>query len=625
MINCSSMLYSIALIISLVAALVSAIGGVVYFAWNLAFPAMAIVLALALSAAAVIFKLLFAKREKISTAGPIEAKVIDAAVAKSKLWSLGLIPVFGLAAVCLVLLIRNQTDAAINTPWKQVPQLFWVSLAAASAAGAALLLRARAQVSFLVGLALLGVGATVAAIIFKIGYGYDPFIHTAAEQHILNFGLIAPKTIYYAGQYALVTIISSFTRLPIRLVDIWLLPVLAPLSIAGTICYAAKKKAMSVGPVMAGLLMILPLGAFIDTTPFGLAALYCLLSAITGLAANDDKNMKIITWIFAAAALLTHPIAGVPAIILAGCVQIKRPVWTALYAAGGALVLPILFSFAGKGFSFSLARIRTINLPFDLPLTRFHALGDPVYALGAAVVIIVAIGVLWNRLYLIAAASAILSGVLVAASIDFSYLPDSEQGGYAARLITIAILIAVPAAAFAIGTLLEKISGKGWYALAGIAAVVLFFVGGVYLAYPREDAYVISEGWNTSATDLAAVGAIADDAKDEPYIVLAAQPVSAAALSKFGFFKYYASSEGPIFAYPVPTGGPLYQYFLKMIYTDPSSEYMNQAMALAGVKRGYFVVNSYWTGADHAIARAKTSAESWFGINNADFVFRYQR
>jgi hypothetical protein len=134
---------------------------------------------------------------------------------------------------------------------------------------------------------------------------------------------------------------------------------------------------------------------------------------------------------------------------------------------------------------------------------------------------------------------------------------------------------------------------------------------------------VLSKGWNTSASDISTVIAINDDAGNEPYIVLAAQPVSAAALSKFGFFQYYDTPEGQIFAYPVPTGGPLYQYFLKMIYTEPSSEYMKQAMALAGVKRGYFVVNSYWTGADHIIARAKQTSESWFGINNADYVFRY--
>ena len=48
-------------------------------------------------------------------------------------------------------------------------------------------------------------------------------------------------------------------------------------------------------------------------------------------------------------------------------------------------------------------------------------------------------------------------------------------------------------------------------------------------------------------------------------------------------------------------------------------------MELAGVKRGYFVVNSYWTRADHIINRAQQTSEKWFGIDNADYVFRYSR
>ena len=620
------MLYSIALGIAVVAAVISSVGGVVYLAWNLSAPALILVLVVSAAVSFLLIKYIFKKmtvRSAIAvtfTLGPDETAGQNEG---GGAWALALAPILALAGVCLLILARNQTDAAVNTPWGQVPQLFWIGLALAAAAGAAMMLRARANASYLATFALLAAGVSVAAIVYRIGYGYDPFVHAAAEQHILNTGVIDPKTIYYSGQYALVVLVSFITKLPVDVIGVWLLPALAAVSIGAAAAFAAKTMKRRAGIFCAALLTVLPLASFIDTTPFGLAALYCLLAAILALAVKNDERMKMLVWLFAFAAFMTHPIAGIPALVFAAIIQFRKPLWKFISAFIGAAALPALFAISNKGFSFSLDRIGSIAVPFDLPLTRFHALGDPVYAIGAAAAIIIIVGVARNRDYLLAAASAAISGALIAVSIDFSYLPDGEQGGYAGRLLVIALLVAAPAAAAETAKLLGKTVGKPWRAATAVVAIAFMFTGGVYLAYPRADAYVISKGWNTSATDMSAVEAVNDDANGEPYIVLAAQPVSAAALSKFGFFKYYDTPEGQIFAYPVPTGGPLYQFFLKMIYIDPSSEYMNEAMALAGVKRGYFVVNSYWTDADHIIARAKQTSESWFGINDADYVFRY--
>lgn len=618
------MLYSIALGAAIVAAVISAVGGTVYLAWDLSPAALILILALSLAACFLIIKYIFKKeRERLSLSATFTAGADETVAEGGRAWALALAPVIALAVICFITLARSQTDLAVNTPWAKVPQLFWIALTLASAGSAALLMKARANASFVAAFALMAVGTGVAAIVYRIGYGYDPFVHAAAERHILATGAIDPKTVYYSGQYALVVLISFVTKLPAETIGVWLVPALAAASIPAAACLAAKTMKRSAGLFCAALLAILPLASFIDTTPFGLAALYCALAAILGLAVKNDGRLKLLVWLFAAAAIFTHPIAGVPALAFAAAIQFRKPLWKILAALFGAVALPILFAVSGSGFSFSLERISAIALPFELPLARFHALGDAVYALGAVAAIIIAAGVIMNRAYLLAVASAALSAVLIAICIDFSYLPDSEQGGYAGRLLTLALLIAAPAAAAETAKLLKKAAAQPWRAATAAAAVAFLFTGGVYLAYPRADAYVISKGWNTSATDLSAVAAINDDAGGEPYIVLAAQPVSAAALSKFGFFKYFNTPSGQIFAYPVPTGGALYQFFLKMIYGEPAAEYMKQAMELAGVKRGYFVVNNYWTGADHIIARAKQTSISWFGINNADFVFRY--
>ena len=620
------MLYSIALGAAIVAAVISVLGGIVYLVWNLSTPALITVAVLSFAASFLILKYFFKKTHSPSSlSSTFSAEPDETASEGGRVWALALAPVLALAVVCFIVLARNQTGAAVNTPWTQVPPLFWISLALATAGGAALFARARANASYVAAFALMAVGTCVAAVAYRIGYGYDPFVHAAAERHILETGVINPKTVYYSGQYALVVLISFVTKLPVEAIGVWLVPALAAFAIPAAACYAARAMKRSAGAICAALLAILPIASFIDTTPFGLAALYAALAAVLGLAAKNNERLKLLVWLFAAAAFITHPIAGVPALALAAIVQFRKPLWKILSAVAGAVALPVLFAASGNGFSFSLQRIASITLPFDLPLTRFHALGDPVYAVGMIAALIIVLGALRNRTYLLAAGSAALSGILIALSIDFSYLPDSEQGGYAGRLLVIALLIAAPAAALEIAKLVKRSADRPLRLVFAVMAVAFFFTSGVYLDYPRADAYTISKGWNTSETDLAAVTAVRDDAGNEPYIVLAAQPVSAAALSKFGFFKYYDTPEGQIFAYPVPTGGPLYQFFLKMIYSEPSAEYMKQAMALAGVKRGYFIVNSYWTGADHIIARAKQTSESWFGINNADFVFRYSR
>lgn len=621
------MYYSIALGAVVVAGLVSTLGGLVYLAWNLSWPAVIVVLALTAVASFFVLRFVFSQpreHDPLRTETSLHFPEVEPR-GKSALWFLGLIPFACLIVVGILTLVRHQTDVSLNTPWQEVPQIFWLSLTLAALGGAALLVRAKNSLAWMVTLGLLAAGVSVAAIIYRLGYGYDPFVHQAAEQHILDFGFIAPKTPYYAGQYALAVIVARLSGVAIHSIDVWLLPTLAILGISSAIGVAARAAKANTGAWSAALLALLPLAPFIDTTPFGLASLYCLLAGMVGLGTKQNPRLKLVVWIFALAAVLTHPIAGVPAMVLALIIQFKKSYLRVATAIVAAAVLPVLFAISSKGFSFSWDRIGTISLPFELPLTRFHALGDPLYALGAAAAIVIIVGATTNYSYLLAAGSAALSGVLVAVSIDFSYLPDSEQGGYAARLLTVALLIAAPAAIAASAKLLEKTAGKPWRFITAVAAVAFFFVGGVYLAYPRTDAYVISKGWNTSTTDISVVHAIASDAGGEPYIVLAAQPVSAAALKEFGFFRYFDTKDGQVFAYPVPTGGPLYQYYLKMIYDEPSAEYMKQAMELAGVKRGYLVVNSYWTRADHIINRAQQTSEKWFGIDNADFVFRYSR
>ncbi len=110
------------------------------------------------------------------------------------------------------------------------------------------------------------------------------------------------------------------------------------------------------------------------------------------------------------------------------------------------------------------------------------------------------------------------------------------------------------------------------------------------------------------------------------YVVLANQQVSAAALKVFGFNNYYDSALGPIYFYPIPTGGPLYQYYLQMVYNQPERETTYQAMDLTGTNELYLVINKYWYESDKIIKAAKVTADNWSKIANQEiYIFKYLR
>lgn len=107
------------------------------------------------------------------------------------------------------------------------------------------------------------------------------------------------------------------------------------------------------------------------------------------------------------------------------------------------------------------------------------------------------------------------------------------------------------------------------------------------------------------------------------YIVLANQAVSAAALKTYGFETYF---NGDVFYYPIPTGGAMYELYLKMVNLGPTHQRAVEAMDLAGVDTAYFVVNDYWFLADKIIENAKREADDWVVIDNgATTVFEFQR
>lgn len=560
-----------------------------------------------------------------------------------------------LAALTISLIADAKTIEAIRTPWQVVPGYVFVSYAL-MAATFVLLARFVKSPIWLVPLFLTSL--SVLPLVYPLGYGFDPFIHQASEKLISATGTISPKPLYYLGQYALVVGLGQLTRLPLTVIDIWLLPALAslvmPLSF-GALLYQLKTS--------RPWLLILPLIAlfgftagFTYTTPQGLANLFALAATLLMAARVVGTQMPQKTvWLFVLAALAAHPLTGLPLSGLAllwwmtfehvtvfGARQKLARVITALATAAAVPLAFVVLSSITPGAA-------SVNFNHDIigalaglgaamrgalpAIPWFVDAGDAVEILARpltlGLILLAAVG--WFgargermplRFFALAAALPALSYIILSLFFTFPGLPANEQNFYTTRLWALALTFACPlmlAGAEAIGTrTLAKL--PNFTALAITAA--LLTSASLYLTYPRLDRWHRDTAYNTTPADIAAVQLIEQNAGGAPYVVLANQAVSAAAISELGFAHYY---EGH-FYYPVPTGtNPLYGVYLEASERSaPTRQVISAATTHLGIPRVYLVLNRYW--ADFlklAPVAGREANEYWQVSGDRLQVYRY--
>jgi hypothetical protein len=564
-------------------------------------------------------------------------------------------------------LIDIGVTESIRSPWDVVPPAFFIvmMLIALLSFTAAY---ARLTIAGIAGLAATAaLAASVAASVYGIGFGFDPFIHRATEAVILAQGGIDPKPFYYIGQYATVTLAARMLGTGVDGIDLRLMAVflaaLMPISYWGLRRGFGWKKVIA-APA-AFLVLLLPLSSFAATTPQGLANALLLAVAFSGLAFASGAAPWWFPALLGAAAACIHPLAGVPtlavvALLLAVGTGTPRRVGTGRKALtlalvlGASIALPLMFVLNAKvsgsaGVSLdgaALGDASAILRAFQgdgIATRRFEPLLDFTYAwkavrplaLGGAGLL----GLWLMRKHHPAIARTLGFGafaffmnyLLLSVIVDFPFLIDYERSNYADRMAELTLFILLPAAAYAFGLALDRIRRVGFPALGvGISvATAALIVSSIYLAYPRLDEFENSRGWSTSARDIEVARTIDKDANGEPYIVLANQAVSAGAISALGFQRYYGSQDpkaaDPVFFYPVPTGGPLYALFLAANEGLGSRDALLAAMDLAGVDRAYYVVNHYWWDAQRIVGNAKREADGWTQIDQRTWTFMYER
>jgi len=529
----------------------------------------------------------------------------------------------GAAAFVLVGAANTAVFDSIRTPWPLLPAgtLLAIALTWCSAIFCAWLVKRPGPVAILSGVALFTTTAMV-PFIYRLGFGFDGFLHVASEKIILASGTLSPKPLYYMGQYAFTTWFARLADLPIDQVDRWLVPLslalLVPLAL-----YLGRRHTDST--LLPAALMLLPLAPFVATTPQAFSYVLGLAALLLARACHDRSVSPAAPLLLVLWSAAVHPLAGVPlalivaALVLLPCTRdnIARHIrFAAAWACGilAACSVPLMFlilSLKGRaeinwGWSALLSWT-----PWNDLLAAFlpwignhfalwpswaslfdHAL--PCLLLAAAVgsALMLKDGARRQTVLLAAAACLLFVAWTVLKSAgEFAFLIEYERGNYADRLYTMALLLLVVAALPAVSRLLERV--RRGPPLLGAAFLALLLAGAAALSYnalPRNDALVTGHGWSVGQADIEAVRAIDRDAASAPYTVLADQSVSAAAVMQFGFKRY----AGDVFFYPIPTGGPLYDLFLRMTYNEPSRDTAAEAGKLGSSKIVYVVLNDYW-------------------------------
>lgn len=580
-----------------------------------------------------------------------------------KLWSLAYIIIYISA---IYLLLDGRSDRPLISPWEIVSPIFFLIYGSAGLCLSFILtqenLKNTVKIIFLSSYYFLTLA--IAILVYKIAYGFDPFVHLATMELIAAKGLVLPKTVYYIGEYGLTLILHQITNLPLSFLNKILLPVLAacllPSAISRFVSNFNQHPLSSSAWLSILFLPIIGVSALINTTPQNLSYLFLILSVLAGAGTYSLRGVLIL--VLAAASF--HPLTGLPALAWWSYLALKKYphhlpiIWHKLLKififSGTIVILPLAMIF-GAGASFKNWHLSNIGHGLNNIFTWPHAAGQEnwimnfVYLIANNQGLIFLILIITTCLYvyrhyikpanldtavnqeknhffssLIIISLALAVSYLIILGLSFPSVIDYEKYAYAERLPIIIIIFLLPTLVIGSSALIKNIFTRP------LIERVLWLIFGLslltaslYLSYPRLDKYWNSRGYSTSADDIAAVLSVAADA-NAPYLVLANQQVSAAALSQLGFDHYYSGPDGLLYFYPIPTGGPLYQYYLDMVYQKPDRDTMRAALDLANLDLGYFIINKYWRQSAQIINTAKVSADTWWDINGEVYIFKYQ-
>ncbi len=560
---------------------------------------------------------------------------------------------------------RLATTAAIRTPWEVLPPGILLAFVCVFAAAWLMAWRGRSVVlTWLLATSFFVLIALITPLLYPLGFGFDGFLHRASELILFQTGSLQPKPFYYIGQYTLITWLARTLMLSIQTVDTFLLTgCIALLPAAFALSSPSREKrffpaleqiALSIVAVTA----LIPLKPWITTTPQSLAYLVGI-GALFLASIPEKKLFSFSPLVLGIWSVAIHPLAGLP--LFGGTLLALSRTWLATFprlravcsaslAFGTALIVPLAF--------FLHSRLSGIQIAWDasgiFSLERWQTVARTLIAppLGIAlwpdwaafveylfplILIVLALTGLWKHtehteshehtrrtLGWMSAAGALVMfaawGMQQAAT--FTFLITYERQDYIQRLFFIGQLLFLPAALSGFVRVWKHVKQQPALPFFAFIAFTLAWQGArIYRAFPYHDATHIEHGWNTSQAALEAVRWIEQDSKHQPYTVLADQSVSAGAVAELGF-KRYADD---VFFYPLPTGGTLYQVFLRAATTQAKKEDIEEAARLGKSSLVYLILSNYWWQADEVAKHLETLAGNSYRVEGGAMrVYRFE-
>ncbi|HKK54107.1 MAG TPA: hypothetical protein VJ926_01145 [Patescibacteria group bacterium] len=540
------------------------------------------------------------------------------------------------------LLIEAVSAEALISPWQVLNTRFFISytaLAIISLYG----FYNKYQGHNLALIILYLISFSVALIVYKIGYGFDPFIHQASMEAIDKLGKIHPKNLYYNGYYSIVLIIHDILQVSIETVNKFIVPIISALSLPLALNifikhYFTKHR----NTVISALVLMLPFSIFIISTPQNLAYLFLILSLVLGTTLK--RKYIYLSGILSLASFFIHPLAGIPALIFWVLVFIhinrdKIKTWQyktllSLSSLASIISIPLAFVLMGQSsFNINFGTIEQFGLFWPsgesiwLNFSYFYGFNTFIFIL-----ILIFFGFsIWLKNYKNTPKIFMLTNILglsfflsylLSQGLNFEYLIAYERDYYRERILIISIIFFLPMIIISFKYLLSKLNlTDKYFKISALLIIPLLFCASLYYSYPRHDNFYNSRGYSLSFQDIETVKFIEENNKNNNYIVLANQQVSLAALKTFGFKKYFKNN---IFYYPIPTSGELYKYYLEMVYEGSSKDTIKKARELTGAKTVYFVINKYWWASTKIIDEASLIADEEYKLFDGDvYIFKY--
>ncbi len=560
----------------------------------------------------------------------------------------GTVALTALASVSLLIYVAsiNATRISLRTPWPLLPKGGFLLLTIPFAASLLVAWKARGPLAALTTNAASWLGVSLLTpLLYPLGYGFDGFIHRASETVLQTTGTLTPKPLYYIGQYVWTTWLAQAFDLSIKAVNPWLVPIGVLLPLIALVIW--QREEMARRWVLPITLLFLPISAFITTTPQSFSYVLGLSALVGALWKHETRRSWIFPLLWAFWATVTHPLGGLPILLFVGGAWLasfcerpwKRYSLLTLGSLGALAAIPLAFwaqsglgntpitwswtffeRFSWKTLLPSILNPRqTLSLWVDATEWVRLSLGIGLIAIGIGQLVrpqkplyrwpaVLGLGLLGVRWVLEHVAT-------------FDFLITYERRNYTERLDVLSALCLAPLAAAWMGPRLERLATRsgllfGCLLLTLAAAWPLH----VYDSLPRHDAARASSGWSVGSADLEAIHWMQERAQGAPYAVLANQSVSAAALETYGFARY----AGDVFYYPIPTGGPLYQSFLRVASTEGTNDDLKKAAALTQSSVLFVVINDYWWNADLVRDRLANEADQQISFGNgAVWVYQF--